>query len=253
MRDDARAPDPRCRRQHDARLATPTTAPDAPLPPVVLFPDIGGLRPAYEVKAQRIADGGYAVLLPNVYYRDVAGPVSPEGRSFREPDLWAQVSAYAGRLTPDALAGDFVALLAGVDAAPECAGRAGGGVAAIGYCMSGGFALRMAARHPDRVVAAAGFHSARLAPADDPHSPVSVVGSIRGRVYFGHADQDKSMPPDQIARRDRALAEYGVHFTTELFRGAAHGFTATDSPAYDAAADALHFKRVFTLLEETLR
>ena len=233
----------------DAYIVTPATA-DGPLPAIVLFTDIGGLRPLYEEKAQTVADGGYAVLLPNVYYRDVEGPVTPEGRSFREPDIWASIVGYAKRLTPDALASDFVALLAAIDEAPEFAD---GGVGVIGYCMSGGFALRRAARHPDRVVAAAGFHSARLAAEDDPDSPVKVVGSVRARVYLGHADQDKSMPPDQIARMDRALAEAGVHFTTELYQGASHGYTAKDSPAYNAAADALHFKRVFTLLDETLR
>ena len=233
----------------DARIVTPDSA-TGPLPAVILFSDIGGLRASYEAKAQTVADGGYAVLLPNVYYRDVEGPVTTDGRSFRDPDVWPIVLAYSKRLTPDALAGDFVALLDAIDAAPEFAA---GSVGVIGYCMSGGFTLRIAARHPDRIVAAAGFHSARLAAEDDPDSPVAVVGSVRARVYFGHADQDKSLPPDQIARMDRALAEHSVHFTTELYRGAAHGFTTSDSPVYDAAATALHYKRIFTLFDETLR
>lgn len=233
----------------DAQLFTPADA-AGPLPPVVLFPDIGGVRPAYDAKAQAVADGGYAVLLPNIYYRDLAGPVSPEGRSFRDPDVWPRVQAYSRRLTPDAQAGDFAALLAAVDAAPECAA---GPVGAVGYCMTGGFALRLAALHPDRVAAAAGFHSARLAAADDPHSPAAVAGAIRARVYLGHADQDKSLPPDQIARLDEALAAAGVHFTTELYAGASHGFTTRDHPAYDARADRRHYKRLFTLLDEALR
>ncbi|WP_290909278.1 dienelactone hydrolase family protein [Halomonas sp.] len=44
----------------------------------------------------------------------------------------------------------------------------------------------------------------------------------------------------------------GVHFITEHYRGAAHGFTAKDAPSYDAAADALHHRRLAMLLEETL-
>ena len=233
----------------DAKIFTPAGA-AGPLPAVILFTDIGGLRPCYDEKAQTVADRGYAVLLPNVYYRSVAGQAVPEGKSFREPEVMAKLRGFAGLLKPEALATDFKALLAGIDGQEAFAH---GGVAAVGYCMTGGFTLRMAAAHPDRIVAAAGFHSAGLAAEGDPNSPAAVVGTIKGRVYFGHADKDEHLPPEQIGRMDQALAAAGVHFTTELYKGASHGFTAKDAPVYDAGADALHFKRLFMLLEETLK
>lgn len=232
----------------DALLFTPADA-TGPLPGVVLFSDIGGARVSFHEKAQRVADAGYAVLLPNIYYRRAKAPVVPKGKSFLDPDMMPMVRGYAGDLTPDALAGDFAALVGAMDAAPEIAG---GGIAAVGYCLTGGFALRMAARHPDRIIAAAGFHSARLAPDDGADSPVTIVGGIAARVYLGHADNDDFLTADQIGRLDQALAAAGVHFQTELYKGARHGWTTTDHPAYDAAADALHFKRLFTLLEETI-
>ncbi|PXX97174.1 dienelactone hydrolase family protein [Halomonas sp. LBP4] len=230
----------------DAHVFTPGGA-DGPLPAVVLFTDIGGLRPCYHEKAQQIADNGYAVLMPNVYYRNASGPVVPEGKSFRDPDVRPTLFEYAGHLTPEAQSRDFAALLDCIDGEAEFAD---GKLGVVGYCMTGAFALRMAAEHPDRV--AAGFHSARLADADDPYSPVHVVGTVEGRVYLGHADKDELLPPEQIARMDEALAKAGVHFTTELYKGAAHGFTAKDAPAYDATADALHHKRLAMFLEETL-
>ncbi|UYG06589.1 dienelactone hydrolase family protein [Halomonas sp. M4R1S46] len=232
----------------DAHVFTPGNA-AGPLPAVVLFTDIGGLRPCYHEKAQRIADNGYAVLMPNVYYRDATGAVVPEGKSFRDPDVRPTLLEYAAHLTPEAQARDFAALLNCLDSEAEFAD---GKLGVVGYCMTGAFALRMAAEYPGRVAAAAGFHSARLADADDPNSPVHGVGSIEGRVYLGHADKDELLPPEQIARLDEALADAGVHFTTELYKGAAHGFTAKDAPSYDATADARHHKRLAMLLEETL-
>ncbi|HYW93312.1 MAG TPA: dienelactone hydrolase family protein [Gammaproteobacteria bacterium] len=232
----------------DAHIFTPANASD-PLPPVVLFTDIGGLRPCYHEKAQKVADGGYAVLMPNVYYRDVSGPAVPEGKSFRDPDVRPTLFEYAGHLTPEGQAQDFPALLGCVDAEAEFAG---GPVGVVGYCMTGAFALRMAANHPDRVAAAAGFHSARLGDDSDANSPVHFVDRIKAQVYLGHADKDEIMPPEQIARLDQALSAAGVHFTTELYKGAAHGYTAKDAPVYDEEADARHYKRLFTLLEEAL-
>lgn len=232
----------------DAYVFTPERT-EGPLPAVVLFTDIGGLRPCYHEKAQQVADNGYAVLMPNVYYRSARGTVVPEGKSFRDPDVRPTLFGYAGQLTPEAQSRDFAALLKCLDDEPEFAD---GKIGVVGYCMTGAFALRMAAKHPDRVAAAAGFHSANLATADDPNSLVHVVGNIEGRVYLGHADKDELLPPDQIARLDEALAKAGVHFTTELYKGAAHGFTAKDAPSYDATADALHHKRLAMLLGEVL-
>lgn len=232
----------------DAHIFTPGNA-VGPFPAVILFTDIGGLRPCYHEKAQQVANNGYAVLMPNVYYRDAQGSVVPESKSFRDPDVRPTLLAYAGHLTPEAQSRDFIALLNGIDNEAEFAD---GKMAAVGYCMTGAFALRMAAEHPDRVAAAAGFHSARLAEADDPNSPIHGVGNIQGHVYFGHADQDELLPPEQIARMDAALAAAGVHFTTELYKGAAHGFTAKDAPSFNATAYELHLKRLALLLEETL-
>lgn len=232
----------------DAYVFTPERT-EGPLPAVVLFTDIGGLRPCYHEKAQQMADNGYAVLMPNVYYRSARGTVVPEGKSFRDPDVRPTLFGYAGQLTPEAQSRDFAALLKCIDDEPEFAD---GKIGVVGYCMTGAFALRMAAEHPDRIAAAAGFHSANLAKADDPNSLVHVVGTIEGRVYLGHADKDELLPPEQIARLDEALAKAGVHFITELYKGAAHGFTAKDAPSYDATADVLHHKRLAVLLEETL-
>ena len=232
----------------DAHIFTPERASD-PLPAVVLFTDIGGLRPCYHEKAQNVADGGYAVLMPNVYYRDAAGPVVPEGKSFRDPDVRPTLFEYAKHLTPAAQARDFEALLSAADSEPEFAP---GPLGVVGYCMTGAFALRMAAAYPQQVAAVAGFHAARMAADDDADSPMHLCNQIAARVYFGHADKDELMPPEQIGRLDAALASAGVHFTTELYAGAGHGYTAKDAPVYDAAADARHYRRLFALFEETL-
>ncbi len=232
----------------DAHIFVPDNA-DGPLPGVVLLTDIGGLRPCYFDKAQTVADNGYAVLMPNIYYRDAAGVIVPEGKSFRDDDVMPTLFEYAAHLTPAAQGRDFDSLIETLDAEAEFAP---GSIGVVGYCLTGAFALRMAARHPERVAAAAGFHAAKLAAEDDADSPVHIVDQIRARIYFGHAGKDDHLPPAQIARMDEALAAAGVHFTTELYAGAAHGYTAFDTPAYDEAADARHYKRLASLFEETL-
>lgn len=232
----------------DAYIFTPDHA-DGPLPAVILLTDIGGIRGCYHDKAQTIADDGYAVLMPNIYYRDGAGSPVPEGKNFRDDDVLPGLFELTKKLTPEAQKHDSSAYLATIDAEPEFAD---GPVGVVGYCLTGGFALRAAADHPERIAAAAGFHAAGLAVEDDPNSVMHVVDRVKARVYFGHADKDDHLPPEQIGRLDTALANAGVHFATELYVGAMHGYTAADVPAYDEAADARHYKRLSTLFEETL-
>jgi hypothetical protein len=217
----------------DAQVFTPASA-SGPLPAVVMFTDIGGVRPSYYEKAQTVANAGYAVLLPNVYYRSVKGEAVPEGKSFRDPDVRAAATGYAKLLTPAALAGDFTALVGAIDEAPEFAA---GGIAAIGYCMTGSFVIRMAAQHPDRVVVggrgrpgqpggggrldqgAGVFRSCRQGPAaaagpdrTDGSCTGGRGGAFRDRVLQGrrarlHCQGRADLPPGS----GRAALQAGVH------------------------------------------
>lgn len=72
-------------------------------------------------------------------------------------------------------------------------------------------------------------------------------------MYFGHADQDRSLTPDQIETFDKALAAAGVRYRTEVYPGAHHGYTQTDTAAYDREADARHRRELLALLARTLR
>ena len=233
----------------DAELFAPDSSGDGgAFPAVLLFTDIRGIRPAYRALSQRIADAGHAVLMPNIFYRWTKPPVLAEGQSIMEPETRARLFGWRSALDPTAQARDFTACLAALDAAPEAdTARIG----AVGYCMTGGFALRLAALHPDRIVAAASFHGGSLANPADPLTVHEEVGTICGRVYVGHADNDGTATPEQIALLDRKLAEAHIAFTTELYPGAQHGF-AIDGGAYDEASAQRHLKRLLTLFAETL-
>ena len=60
------------------------------------------------------------------------------------------------------------------------------------------------------------------------------------------------MTPEQIAVLDRALDDAGVHHQTEVYAGAQHGYTMSDTPVYDEEATERHFAALFGLLERTL-
>ncbi|HEX6457549.1 MAG TPA: dienelactone hydrolase family protein [Thermoleophilaceae bacterium] len=230
----------------DAYLTYPDD--DQRHPGVLFLMDAYGLRARIEEMAGRIAERGYAVLAPNVFYRAGRSPVLPFPDMSREDarsEFFAKVRPLMAELTPERLAADGAAYL------DELAKVAVEPFAITGYCMGTRLGLRIAAAHPDRVAALAGFHGGGLV-TDDPTSPHRAAGDLRAELYFGHADQDQSNSPEQIAALDEALDAAGVKHTTEVYEGARHGYTMSDTPVYDEAATERHFAALFDLLGRTL-
>lgn len=228
----------------DCYLARPDEG--SPRGAVLFVFDAYGLRPRIEEMADRIAQHGYVVLAPNFFYRAGRAPVMPMP-DLSDPDerarFFQQIRPLLDSLTPERLRSDGRAYL-------DCLSEQAPGPAAIsGYCMGARVGWRIATAFPDRVIALAGFHGGRLV-TDDPGSPHRSAHDLRGQhVYFGHADNDQSMTPEQIEVLERALTDAGVPHRTEVYEGAAHGYTMSDTPAYNEAACERHFSELFALLE----
>ncbi|MDQ0988976.1 dienelactone hydrolase family protein [Streptomyces sp. V3I7] len=225
-------------------------ADDRPRPGVLLYQDAFGLRPHLRAMADRLAAAGYAVLVPNVFYRHGHAPVVelPEFIDLdARPELFGKIGPIMQALTPDLAIRDAGAYLRWLADNPLVTD---GPIAVTGYCMGARLALLTAGAYPDRVAAAAGFHGGRLA-TDAPDSPHLVAGKVTAEVYFGHADEDASMPPEQIQRLDAALAAAGVRHRSEVYEGAHHGYTQADTAEYDRAADERHWAALLDLLDRT--
>jgi carboxymethylenebutenolidase len=215
---------------------------------VLLVMDAYGLRPRIEEMADRIAERGYAVLAPNVFYRAGRAPVLPFPDMTSEEargEFFKDVRPLMAELTPERMVADGAAYL------DELAKVADEPVAITGYCMGARLGWRIAVAHPDRVAALAGFHGGGLA-TDDPESPHRSAGALRAEAYFGHADEDPSNTAEQIAALDAALEDAGVTHRAEVYPGARHGYTMADTPAYDEQAAERHFAALFELLDRTL-
>jgi carboxymethylenebutenolidase len=230
----------------DASLHTPEGT--APWPAVIMFTDAGGVRPTFHAMAQRLADLGYAVLLPNVYYR--LGEFAPFDMKtvFADPDERARLMSMVGSVTKEQATRDTEAMLDFLAEQPEVGGTA---VGTTGYCMGGGLALNAAGRFPDRVRAAASFHGGRIA-TDAPDSPHLLAESMTATtVYVAGAENDPSFDDEQFERLSTALRDAGVDHTL-LTYPALHGFAVPDNPTHDEAAEARHWDALAALYASTL-
>ena len=222
---------------------------DRPHPGVLLIMDAFGLRPTIDEMADRIAADGFVVLAPNFFYRGGRSPVLPQP-DLADPEqrasFFQSLRPLIDQLTPERLSGDGAAYL---DYLASVAAR--GPVAITGYCMGARVGWRIAAAHPDRVGALAGFHAGGLV-TDAPDSPHRSAAEVTAEMYFGFADQDPSMTAEQIAALERTLDEVGSRYRAEVYEGAQHGYTMADSHAYNEAAREHHFAELRSLLQRTV-
>ncbi|WP_330284790.1 dienelactone hydrolase family protein [Streptomyces sp. NBC_00588] len=219
-------------------------------PAVLLYQDAFGLRPHLRSMADRLAGSGYAVLVPNVFYRHGRTPVFdlPEFIDVSaRPEIFQKIGPVLQALTPDLAKRDAGAYLQWLADSPLAAD---GPVALTGYCMGARLALLTAGSYPDRVAAAAGFHGGRLA-TDAPDSPHLVAGNVTAELYFAHADEDGSMPPEQQQLLEDTLTKAGVRHRCEVYSGAHHGYTQADTAEYNKEADERHWAALLDLLDRT--
>ncbi|MCX4451192.1 dienelactone hydrolase family protein [Streptomyces sp. NBC_01789] len=213
-------------------------------PGVLMYADGFGIRPVLRELAGELAGHGYYVLVPNLFYRNGPAPVIelPEyiGEEAR-PAVLAQLMPLIEAHTTRRVLSDADAYLTFLTAQPEvCAGP----VAVTGYCIGGLVATRTAAAHPGQVAALAAFHGPVGADGPDSLSPLTA------EVHFGHAEGD--LTPEALSRLNKALDMAGVAYTSEIYLGTVHGFTMSDTDAFNSAALQLHWDRLLPLLGHAL-
>jgi carboxymethylenebutenolidase len=230
-----------------AALFTPGTG-SGPWPGVIFFMDGLGIRPAMWEMGQRLADAGYAVLLPDAYYRFGPYPPMNPGETFADTEKRTKLMEWVGSLTRDRKVADAGAYVQFLAARPEVKGQKFG---ATGYCMGGHAALTAAGAFPDSFAAIASYHGGNLG-ADSPDSPHQFAGSIKARVYVAGAVEDPFFDETQKTRLEQALTDAKVDHVVETYEGALHGFAVRDLPVYNEEAAERHWDTLLKLLKETL-
>jgi carboxymethylenebutenolidase len=219
-----------------------------PHPTVILYMDAPGFREELFDMVRRIATVGYYVLLPNLYHRHGRRAVpGPNATDESHPDH-ARMWEYLRSLSLDGVGEVTHALL---DFAEHQEASESNKLAAIGYCMSGPFAVTAAARFPDRFAAAASLYGVGLV-TDAQDSPHRAVGSIEGELYFGFAELDPHAPVSQIPALREALDAGGNRYEIEVYPGCDHGFGFPERYCYDKQAAERLWERLFALLLRTL-
>ena len=184
-------------------------------PGIVLFQEIFGVTDYIRGRAEDLAELGYVVLLPHLYWR-VGDEVVSEAA-----DGLPRALELVGQLDWQAAVGDGAAVLDALQGLPAVDGPVG----VLGFCFGGGLAFNVAAvtatagAGPDALVS---YYGSAIPNLLDLASQV-VAPSLH---HFGLADD--YIPVDTVRRIEAAVTADNDDVTFLTYAGAGHAF---DNPS----------------------
>ncbi len=201
-------------------------------PAVILWPDAFGLRPSMRDMGRRLAAEGYAVLVPNPFYRIGKGPFYETAANvdFKDKATFAKIGPLMGSIgAAGAAEKDAVEFVKFLDAQPEV--DKARKIGTQGYCMGGALVLRTAATVPARIGAGASFHGGGLV-TDKPDSPHLLAPKIKASLLVAIAGSDDAKQPEAKDKLRKAFDDAHVPARVEVF-AEKHGWCVPDMPLDD--------------------
>ncbi|WP_394761497.1 dienelactone hydrolase family protein [Phenylobacterium sp.] len=222
---------------------------DGPWPAAILVMDAPAIRPAMFEMGERLAQAGYFVVLPDMFWR--AGPYPPldivKARA-GDPEMGALFAKLRGSTDVTKQMIDIEGCLDWIATQPQAkAGKVG----ITGYCMGGGIALRAAGTFPGQIAAVGSFHGGGMA-TDAEDSPHKLAPKMKAKILVAGADEDRSFDEAQCERLAGALKEAGLDADVSIWKGAKHGWVPTDMPVYNRDAAERHWVELIALFDGTL-
>jgi carboxymethylenebutenolidase len=158
-------------------------------PGLLLIQEIFGVSDYIRAVAEDLADLGYVVAAPDLFWR-----LKPGHRASHDQDGLTESFALASRFDVDTGVADAVAALRQLTALPEVDGGSG----IIGFCLGGSIAYLVAAQtEPDAVIS---FYGSMVPEHLD------ALDQIGGPLQFHFGGSDPYIPREQVAAVEEAVA-----------------------------------------------
>ena len=218
----------------DGEMLTFTCWPegDGPFPAIVFYMDAPGIREELYDMARRMAEDGYFVILPDLFYR--FGILRFPFRSPNTAAIWKEAMRNLSNANVVDDTRTMLEYMEAHDAVKD------GPKATIGYCMSGRFVTVAAGTFPDVFAANASLYGVGIVTSQDDSAHYHVK-DIKGEMYFGFAETDGTVPSYVVPTLQAELDKHGTEYVLETHPGTSHGFCFASRDDYnEAAAEKVH-------------
>jgi carboxymethylenebutenolidase len=169
-------------------------------------------------QARALAKEGYAALAVDLYHGKVAD---------KQEDAHQLMSGLSSDVALRDLKGAYAYLQSRAEVKKDRIG-------AIGWCMGGMYALKLATEEPG-LKAVVAYYGA-------PPADAAAIARIKAPVLGNYGAEDKGPSPEQVKAFEAALKKAGKPVDVKIYPGAGHAFANPNNPwkgyREDAAKDA---------------
>ena len=204
-------------------------------PGLLLLQEIFGVSTYIRRRAADLAEAGYVVLAPELYWRLDAAAINEAA-----PGALEEAMGRAQQLDWPATVGDAVAALHHLKADQEVSG----GTGVIGFCFGGGVAFNVAA--VEKVDALVSYYGSGL-PGLLDLAPQVTAPSLH---HFGAADD--FLDAETVARIRDAVTSSSAPVEFETYEGANHAFDNDVFALHHPEASKLAWQRTLAFLAREL-
>ena len=226
-----------------AYVARPSTA--GTYGALIVVHEAFGLNPHIKSVADRLAEAGYVVLAPDLYYRESSTVVGY--------DNLPEAIRLMGCLSDDTVVADMGAAIAYLQRLPDVRGDR---IGVTGFCMGGRVTFLTACVNP-AVKAAVAFYGGGIGsvmqPGErTPKAPLEYADRLTAPLLLLFGEDDPFIPLAEVERIKQRLVTLRKPAETIVYPNAPHGFFCNERDSFrpDAAADA--WRRMLQFFDEHL-
>lgn len=213
-----------------------TASVDGSGPGIVLCQEIFGVNAAMREVADHLAEEGYTVLVPDLFWRQEPGVEL----GYEQADF-ARAFALYQDFNENLGVADIQASLAHLRGLPECSGDELG---VVGYCLGGKLAYLAACRLPE-VACAVAYYGVGIENA------LGELEGLRGRLVLHIPELDDFCPPPAREAIVQALARL-PRTEAYVYPGVGHAFARPAGAHYDKPSALLAHERSIATLRRVL-
>jgi carboxymethylenebutenolidase len=183
-----------------------------------------GLNPFFKSLCDRLAEGGFTVLAPDLFQGQIAETIEAAKELAQNSD--------------DQVVNDSV-----MAAKDHLLTLTNGKIGVLGLSFGAAWSLIATEHDPGVIAATVLFYG--VYEVD--------FGKVKSKILGHFGDRDEWEPLEGAREMETAMQATGLDVTLHVYPGASHWFVETDRPEYDPAAASLAWERTFEFLKQTLR
>jgi carboxymethylenebutenolidase len=183
-------------------------------PAIVVIQEWWGLNDFIKAKADGFAGNGYVALAPDLY----------RGKVTDNPDTAHQLMR---GMPEDRAMRDLQAAVAYLRTRPDVDGKR---IAAIGWCMGGGYSLKLALAEPDLAGAVVNYGSL---VTDD-----AKIAALKPPLLGNFGGKDQGISPESVKEFERKAKAASKQVDFKIYPEAGHGFASSKDPSVYRPEDA---------------